>query len=391
MTVDDASLGDPVERRLPPAMKSVTRRRVSVTVGISPPHHHRRHGGRVRLFSLARARTAGRRASWSTSRTAMGAAVVKIADTGDRREVGGHVVAAADHGGTGRRVATHHVSGFRHVTARSSKLNAEIARAGQKPAVEISTSCRGPLPAAELESPGKSVSGFLDLVGVLAMKSPTRYGFPATWGNGPPERGAAISTSTPSARSAPLILPRRATREVQLPNPYGGVETEDAHARRNHRPADAGGVVQLACAPSLHNCQPWRLIAGDGQLRLFLQPHRHQAADQRPGVVMVAAPLLDHPAGRRRRRHGVGRRRRALPQSTTSTIWPPSTSAAANWSRRHPGTPTDPGLLRSAAVRDRRADPILQAAAARRSPSRTWRRAARAADSAPPGDRGRPG
>src|ERR1700761_4177750 len=34
-------------------------------------------------------------------------------------------------------------------------------------------------------------------------------------------------------------------------------------------------AVSLACqAPSLHNSQPWRWVAGDGALRLFLDPHR---------------------------------------------------------------------------------------------------------------------
>ncbi len=58
-----------------------------------------------------------------------------------------------------------------------------------------------------------------------------------------------------------------------------------------------GNVVQLACrAPSLHNCQPWRLIAEDGQLRLFLQPHRAPGAADHSGreVVISCGALLDH-------------------------------------------------------------------------------------------------
>lgn len=56
-------------------------------------------------------------------------------------------------------------------------------------------------------------------------------------------------------------------------------------------------VVQLACrAPSLHNSQPWRLIAEDGQLRVFLEPHRAPQATDRSGreVVISCGALLDH-------------------------------------------------------------------------------------------------
>ena len=56
-------------------------------------------------------------------------------------------------------------------------------------------------------------------------------------------------------------------------------------------------VVGLACrAPSLHNSQPWHLIAQDGALRLFLEPHRvPRATDQtgREGLISCGA-LLDH-------------------------------------------------------------------------------------------------
>lgn len=56
-------------------------------------------------------------------------------------------------------------------------------------------------------------------------------------------------------------------------------------------------VVQLACrAPSLHNSQPWHLIAHDGQLRLFLHPHRvPRAADQTGREALIGCgALLDH-------------------------------------------------------------------------------------------------
>lgn len=56
-------------------------------------------------------------------------------------------------------------------------------------------------------------------------------------------------------------------------------------------------VVRLACrAPSLHNCQPWRLIAEGGQLRLFLEPHRAPGAADHTGreVVISCGALLDH-------------------------------------------------------------------------------------------------
>lgn len=56
-------------------------------------------------------------------------------------------------------------------------------------------------------------------------------------------------------------------------------------------------VVELACrAPSLHNCQPWRLSAQDGELRLFLAPDRAPHAADHSGreVVISCGALLDH-------------------------------------------------------------------------------------------------
>lgn len=56
-------------------------------------------------------------------------------------------------------------------------------------------------------------------------------------------------------------------------------------------------VVQLACrAPSLHNSQPWRLIAEGGELRLFLDPGRSPKATDHSGreVVISCGALLDH-------------------------------------------------------------------------------------------------
>lgn len=56
-------------------------------------------------------------------------------------------------------------------------------------------------------------------------------------------------------------------------------------------------VVELACrAPSLHNSQPWRLQARDGELRLFLEPHRAPQAADHSGreVVISCGALLDH-------------------------------------------------------------------------------------------------
>lgn len=56
-------------------------------------------------------------------------------------------------------------------------------------------------------------------------------------------------------------------------------------------------VVQLACrAPSVHNSQPWRLVAQDGELRMFLEPHRVPHATDRSGrqAVISCGALLDH-------------------------------------------------------------------------------------------------
>ncbi|MBU3748959.1 MAG: NAD(P)H nitroreductase [Mycobacterium sp.] len=56
-------------------------------------------------------------------------------------------------------------------------------------------------------------------------------------------------------------------------------------------------VVGLACrAPSVHNTQPWRLVARDGELRLFLEPHRVPRATDRSGrqSVISCGALLDH-------------------------------------------------------------------------------------------------
>ena len=62
-------------------------------------------------------------------------------------------------------------------------------------------------------------------------------------------------------------------------------------------PQTLANVVQLACrAPSLHNSQPWRLIAGAGQLRLFLEPQRAPRATDQSGreVIISCGALLDH-------------------------------------------------------------------------------------------------
>ncbi|MEI6253838.1 MAG: nitroreductase family protein [Mycobacteriaceae bacterium] len=56
-------------------------------------------------------------------------------------------------------------------------------------------------------------------------------------------------------------------------------------------------VVQLACrAPSLHNSQPWHLIAGDGELRVFLEPYRAPRATDLTGreTLISCGALLDH-------------------------------------------------------------------------------------------------
>ncbi|MGI9125275.1 MAG: Acg family FMN-binding oxidoreductase [Mycobacterium sp.] len=56
-------------------------------------------------------------------------------------------------------------------------------------------------------------------------------------------------------------------------------------------------VVGLACrAPSVHNSQPWRLVATGGALRLFLAPHRVPRATDPSGreAMMSCGALLDH-------------------------------------------------------------------------------------------------
>lgn len=56
-------------------------------------------------------------------------------------------------------------------------------------------------------------------------------------------------------------------------------------------------LVQLACrAPSLHNSQPWRLVAEGGELRLFFAAHRTPHATDRGGreALIGCGALLDH-------------------------------------------------------------------------------------------------
>jgi hypothetical protein len=56
-------------------------------------------------------------------------------------------------------------------------------------------------------------------------------------------------------------------------------------------------VVGLACrAPSVHNTQPWRLVADNGELRLFLDPHRVPHATDLSGreSVISCGALLHH-------------------------------------------------------------------------------------------------
>jgi hypothetical protein len=58
-----------------------------------------------------------------------------------------------------------------------------------------------------------------------------------------------------------------------------------------------GKVVQLACrAPSVHNSQPWHLVAEAGRLRLFLAPHRIPRATDLSGreSAISCGALLDH-------------------------------------------------------------------------------------------------
>lgn len=56
-------------------------------------------------------------------------------------------------------------------------------------------------------------------------------------------------------------------------------------------------TVALACrAPSVHNSQPWHWIADDGELRLFLEPHRVPHATDLTGreSVISCGAALDH-------------------------------------------------------------------------------------------------
>jgi hypothetical protein len=56
-------------------------------------------------------------------------------------------------------------------------------------------------------------------------------------------------------------------------------------------------VVGLACrAPSVHNTQPWRLVAENGELRVFLDPHRVPHATDPSGreSVISCGALLHH-------------------------------------------------------------------------------------------------
>lgn len=60
---------------------------------------------------------------------------------------------------------------------------------------------------------------------------------------------------------------------------------------------DLSNVVRLACrAPSVHNAQPWRLVAESGELRIFLDPHRVPHATDLSGreSVISCGALLHH-------------------------------------------------------------------------------------------------
>lgn len=62
-------------------------------------------------------------------------------------------------------------------------------------------------------------------------------------------------------------------------------------------PQTLAGVVQLACrAPSLHNSQPWQLIAEHGELRVFFDPNRAPRATDLTGreAMIGCGALLDH-------------------------------------------------------------------------------------------------
>ncbi|GAA4542395.1 Acg family FMN-binding oxidoreductase [Mycobacterium paraffinicum] len=56
-------------------------------------------------------------------------------------------------------------------------------------------------------------------------------------------------------------------------------------------------AVLLACrAPSVHNSQPWRWVADDGTLRLFVDRHRAMAATDHSGreVILSCGAVLNH-------------------------------------------------------------------------------------------------
>ena len=152
-----------------------------------------------------------------------------------------------------------------------------------------------------------------------------------------------------------------------------------------------GNVVQLACrAPSLHNCQPWRLIAGTASFGSSSSRTGTGSRPQRPEVVISCGALLDHLRVAAAAAGWDADVARFPPIPTTSTIWPPSTSAAANWSPTPPGPAPTRILARrsdSAAVRDTGGLAGARAAAARRSRSRTGDAARAARLRAPPGDR----
>src|ERR1700739_2647384 len=56
-------------------------------------------------------------------------------------------------------------------------------------------------------------------------------------------------------------------------------------------------AVQLACrAPSVHNSQPWRWVAEDGVLRLFVDRRRTVPGTDRSGreAIISCGAALDH-------------------------------------------------------------------------------------------------
>ncbi len=56
-------------------------------------------------------------------------------------------------------------------------------------------------------------------------------------------------------------------------------------------------AVKLACrAPSVHNSQPWRWVAGDGRLHLFVDRHRAVPGTDRSGreTILSCGVVLDH-------------------------------------------------------------------------------------------------